>query len=82
MRFFAKVTQCNSVRCPSRRGASRPSKKISVEKSLAVGGVPGGVPGTLPARSPRVKQLMMVLGKKLGNCYVKQLIHHGFWLCK
>ena len=43
MRFFAKVPQCNLVRCPPRRGASRPSKKISVEKSLG-----GGVPGTPP----------------------------------
>ena len=28
MRFFAKVPQCNLVRCPPRRGASRPSKKF------------------------------------------------------
>ena len=36
MRLFAKVPQCNSLRCPPRRGASRPSKKISVEKSLGL----------------------------------------------
>ena len=34
MRFFAKVPQCNSVRCPPRRGASRPSKKFSAGKFL------------------------------------------------
>ena len=33
MRYFAKVTQCNLVRCPPRRGASRPSSKFSVGKS-------------------------------------------------
>ena len=27
MHFFAKVPQCNLVRCPPRRGAQRPSKK-------------------------------------------------------
>ena len=37
MRFFAKVPQCNLVRCPPRRGASRPSKKFSGGKSLGGG---------------------------------------------
>ena len=40
MRFFAKVPQCNLVRCPPRRGASRPSKKFSGGKSLGGGAWP------------------------------------------